>query len=106
MLPVFFFSFLFFLLWFVVVCVCAVSQKLVAFIRKFRKELENLAPGDFMLVPGGWTIRSTHNVMFVLERKEDCFRFVVCNTGKKAVGKRGRGRGGNHICKKKMVIRM
>jgi hypothetical protein len=54
---------------------------MVAFIRKFRKLLDALSPGDFMLIPGGWVAKAPHNLMFVLERQESTFRLAVCNTG-------------------------
>ena len=55
--------------------------QLIAFLRHFRKRLEALQAGDFMVIPGGWVKKQPHFVIFVLERKDNCFRLAVCNTG-------------------------
>eukprot|EP01083_Nonionella_stella_P030773 84290_1 len=57
------------------------GAQLVAFLRHFRKLLEALKPGSFMLIPGGWVKKAPHFVIFVLEKLENSFRLAVCNTG-------------------------
>ena len=44
--------------------------------------LRALSSGGYALVPGGWhNAEGGHNIMFVVQRKENAFTLAVCNTG-------------------------
>lgn len=57
-------------------------SQLIPYLAVLRQRLEELKPGQFLIQPGGWvTDKYMHNVMYVVERQEKVFRFVICNTG-------------------------
>jgi hypothetical protein len=46
------------------------------------RRLGELKPGDCLVVPGGWTDETGgHAVTYIVEREDEDYAFVICNTG-------------------------
>eukprot|EP01126_Amoeba_proteus_P051613 TRINITY_DN6178_c0_g2_i1.p1 TRINITY_DN6178_c0_g2~~TRINITY_DN6178_c0_g2_i1.p1 ORF type:complete len:301 (+),score=50.04 TRINITY_DN6178_c0_g2_i1:96-998(+) len=58
-------------------------ERLSLTIQKLYQRLNNLKPGDYVVVPGGWSHDTGgHAILYIVEcHDEDDFSFVVCNTG-------------------------